>query len=199
MTRRRDGIERRDAILDAALACFSEGGVIGTGIETIRRRAGASPSSVYNLFDDLNGIIVGLLERTFGRLFAHLADRVTSTVTAEEAVVGLVGGHIEWVLEHRPEARFMYQAMALELSPSGREQLQATKAEMLAPVVTHLTRFMREGSLPNWSPLVFDAVLLGPTHESCRRFLAGAELDPQWMLSTLPRLAWQSVCREGKA
>jgi len=49
-------------------SCFSQRGLLGTRIEDIRRAAGASPSSVYNLFDGLPSLTVALLARTFGRL-----------------------------------------------------------------------------------------------------------------------------------
>ncbi|WP_224243348.1 TetR/AcrR family transcriptional regulator [Hyalangium gracile] len=192
---RRDGLKRRDALLDAALRCFVRQGVLGTGIEEIRREAGASPSSVYHLFDGLPGLILALLMRTFERLFAHLAERVQPTARAEDAVVALVDGHLEWILGHPEEGRFMYQATAIEFGADAEaiQALQARKAELLAPVVLHLSRFIAEGKLPPWSPLAFDVVLLGPSHEACRRFLAGAPLDPEWMRATLPGLAWQSV------
>jgi AcrR family transcriptional regulator len=190
---RRDGMKRRDALLDAALRCFVKRGVLGTGIEEIRRTAGASPSSVYHLFDGLEDLTLALLTRTFERLFAHLAARVTPTATAEEGVLALVDGHLEWILGHPDEGRFMYQATALEFEAQATEALQARKAELLAPVVLHLSRFIAEGKLPPWPPLLFDVVLLGPSHEACRRFLAGAPLDPEWMRATLPSLAWQSV------
>lgn len=190
---RRDGVKRREALLDAALVRFAERGVLGTGIDEIRREAGASASSVYHLFDGLEDLTLALLERTFERLFLHLTQRVTATDTAEGAVTALVDGHLAWVLDHRAEARFMYQAMALELGPEGAARLQARKATMLAPVVAHLARFVEAGSLPRWSPLIFDVVLLGPSHEACRRLLAGAELDPAWMRATLPALAWRSA------
>jgi AcrR family transcriptional regulator len=186
-------MKRRDALLDAALRCFMERGVLGTGIEDIRRAAGASPSSVYHLFDGLPGLTLALLTRTFERLFIHLAARVTPTRTAEAAVVALVDGHLEWILSHPDEGRFMYQAMALELTADARDTLQARKAELLTPVVLHMGRFITEGTLPSWPPLLLDVVLLGPSHEACRRFLGGALLDPQWMRATLPQLAWQSV------
>jgi AcrR family transcriptional regulator len=186
-------MKRRDALLDAALRCFVKRGVLGTGIEEIRRAAGASPSSVYHLFDGLPDITLALLTRTFERLFAHLAARVTPTATAEEAVVALVEGHLEWILGHPDEGRFMYQATALEFEAQAAEALQARKAELLAPVVLHMGRFIAQGKLPPWPPLLFDVVLLGPSHEACRRFLAGAPLDPEWMRATLPSLAWQSV------
>ena len=193
---RRDGERRREALLDAALRCFVEQGVLQTGIEDIRKEAGASPSSVYHLFDGLSGLTLALLVRTFERLFAHLAARVLAARTAEATVTALVDGHLEWVLGHRDEARFMYQATALELGKDNAASLAARKAELLAPVVQHLKPFLASGALPRWSPLLFDVVLLGPSHEACRRLLAGAELDPAWMRRELPRLAWRCVGAE---
>lgn len=196
---RRDGEQRREALLDAALRCFVEQGVLQTGIEDIRKAAGASPSSVYHLFDGLPGLTLALLVRTFERLFGHLCARVLAAETAEGAVRALVDGHLEWVLRHRDEARFMYQAMALELARDGAASLAARKAELLAPMVEHLQPFILSGTLPRWSPLHLDVVLLGPSHEACRRFLAGAPLDPAWMRAELPRLAWRCVASERPA
>lgn len=190
---RRDGLERRDALLDAALRLFVERGVLGTGIEEVRKAAGASPSSVYHHFGGLPGLMLALLVRTFERLFAHLATRVCATRTAEGAVRALVDGHLEWILAHRDEGKFMYQAMALELGPDVKEPLYREKARLLEPVVRHLMPFVASGALPRWSPLAFDVVLLGPSHEACRRFLAGAPLEAKWMRDTLPRLAWRTV------
>ncbi len=190
---RRDGKRRREALLDAALRCFAARGLLGTGIEEIRREAGASPSSVYHLFDGLPGLTLALLTRTFERLFAHLALRVTAATGAAASVVALVDGHLEWVLCHPDEGRFLYQATSLDFGAAANESLQARKAELLAPVVAHLSAFIAAGALPPWPPLALDVVLLGPSHEACRRYFAGAPLDPAWMRATLPRLAWQSV------
>jgi AcrR family transcriptional regulator len=192
---RRDGHERYDALLDTALTCFSKRGLLHTGIEDIRRAAGASPSSVYHLFDGLPDLMGALLERIFAQLFAHLTARVTRTRTARAAVLALVDGHLDWILRHRAEGQFMYQAMSLGLEAAAMDALQARKAELLTPLVTHLAQFVRSGELPRWSPLALDVVLLGPSHEALRRFLGGAALDPRWMRSHLPKLAWQSVAR----
>jgi AcrR family transcriptional regulator len=191
--KRIDGLRRREALLDAALVCFDERGVLGVGIEDIRKLAGASPSSVYNLFDGLNGVILALLERTFARLFEHLATRLGATRTARTAVMALVQGHLEWVLANRREARFMYQATAIEHDEAARNALMLKKTAMLAPIVTHLAPFIASRELPPWSPPHFDIVILGPSHEACRRLLAGADLDVVWIRDNLPKLAWRSV------
>ncbi len=193
---RKDGEARREALLDAALACFAQKGLLATGIEDIRKAAGASPSSVYHQFGGLPDLTLALLVRVFERLFGRLALGVRRARTAEQAVKALVRGHLDWMLRHRDEARFMYQAMTLELASDLNHVLQARKAELLAPILQKLMPFVRTGELPNWSPTLLDVVMLGPTHEACRRFLAGAELDPAWLRRHLPELAWRSVKRE---
>lgn len=181
----------RDALLDAALRCFAERGVLETRIEDVRRAAGASPSSVYHQFDGLPGLTTALLTRTFDRLLGHLSARVVETTSAEAAVHALVDGHIEWVVDHSDEARFMYQAMALELGRDEDGTLAAAKAELKTPIFAHFERFADE--LPPWPPHVLELVLLGPSNEACCRYLGGAKLDPEWMRSTLPEPAWRSV------
>lgn len=197
--RRSDGARRHDEILDAALRCFEKKGVLGVGIEDVRREAGASPSSMYHLFADLEDIVVALLVRVFADLFAHIAARLEGSRSARAAVHALVDAHVEWVAAHPREARFMYQAMTAEgptLRPTSRRRLVEAKGEALAPIVARLAPFVRAGKLPPWSTALLDVVLLGPAHEALRRWLAGAEdLHPDVLRPLLPTLAWESVRR----
>lgn len=186
---RKDGIQRREAVLDAALRCFVERGVLATGIEDIRKAAGASPSSIYHLFGGLSGIVVALLTRTFERSIGHLAARLAEADTAEAAVRTLVDAHLEWVQQNEDDARFMYQAMATELAGETRAEVLAAKDELKRPLLAALARF----DLPPWPPLTVEFVLLGPAHEACRRYFAGADVDLAWMRAHLPALAWRSL------
>ena len=192
--RRQDGLRRRDELLDAALRCFERAGVLGVGIEDIRREAGASPSSVYNLFADIEEIMLALLVRIFEALFAHIAERVRRTKSARGAVCALVDAHIEWIAAHPVEGRFMYQAMTLEgrgLRAPARQRLIAAKAAALQPILAHFQPFIARGEVPAWPASLIDVVLLGAAHEALRRWLAGAaELDPSGLRELLPALAW---------
>ena len=188
---RKDGRERREAVLDAALRCFVERGVLATGIEDIRKAAGASPSSMYHLFGGLPGIVVALLTRTFERSMTHLSARLSTATTAEEAVHALVDGHLEWVQHNQADARFMYQAMATELAGETRSAVLAAKDELKKPLFAQLARFA--DTLPSWSPLTMEFVVLGPAHEACRRYFAGEDVDLAWLRETLPALAWRSL------
>jgi AcrR family transcriptional regulator len=195
--RRKDGAQRREEVLDAALRCFARGGLVHVGIEEIRREAGASPSSVYNLFANIEEIMVALLIRIFEALFAHIAARVGRTRTAQGAVRALVEAHIDWIVQHPEEGRFMYQATMLDgnnLRTAARERLMAAKAVGLAPTVAHFARFIERGELPAYSPQQLDVLLLGVAHEALRRWLAGSnDFDPKRLRKLLPTLAWKTI------
>lgn len=192
-SRRRDGLRRRDELLDAALACFARRGLLGTRIEDVRRAAGASPSSVYNLFDGLPSLTIALLARTFERLFAHVTSRVLAEHRPDAAVRALVDGHLQWVLGHEDEARFMYGAMALELAKTAREELAELKARLAVPVMEHLTSLAVENAWPPWPASTLEFVVLGPAHEASRRYLAGGPVDLAGLRQLLPEEAWESV------
>lgn len=191
--RRVDGLRRREQLLDAALECFATQGLLQTGIEDVRRAAGASPSSVYHLFDGMAGLVAELLIRTFERLVAHLDEALDEATTAEEAIVSVVRAHLEWVSSHPIESRFMYQAMTLELAGDAQEEVLAAKAEAQRPIFARLERFVQAGDLPDWQFDVLESVVLGPSHEACRRFLAGHGPELSSLCDLLPGLAWKAV------
>lgn len=193
MVNRQTGTARREALLDAALACFRERGLVRTGIEDVRKAAGASPSSVYHLFKGLPELIAALLERTFVRRYAAVSARVLKARTARTAVHALVDAHLAWVFGHAAEARFMYQALALDLDGDYREELRLMKEQLKADLRAHLAKL---GVLPDEAAAdgVIDVVLLGTTHQACRTWLMAPEyVDTRWMKKVLPELAWQAA------
>ncbi|WP_437577671.1 TetR/AcrR family transcriptional regulator [Sorangium sp. So ce887] len=192
---RQNGVARREALLDAALRCFEQRGLLRTGIEDVRKEAGASPSSVYHLFEDFPALVSALLERTFERLLGYVTARVLAARTARSAVRTLVEAHLAWVFDHEAEARFMYQALALELDGHHRAALRDTKARLKAEVMAHLAE-LGVFSGARSSEVMVDVVLLGPAHQACRSYLsAPGAVDPRWMKAALPDLACGALAR----
>jgi AcrR family transcriptional regulator len=62
--------ERREAILEAALAEFSRGGLHGTATEDIARRAGITQPYVFRLFGTKKALYLATIERCFDRIRA---------------------------------------------------------------------------------------------------------------------------------
>ena len=54
------GPERRDSILDAALACFVDRGFHGTAIPEIAEKAGIAPGTIYHYFESKEALVNAL-------------------------------------------------------------------------------------------------------------------------------------------
>ncbi|MFT3696857.1 MAG: TetR/AcrR family transcriptional regulator [Kofleriaceae bacterium] len=189
---RKNGTQRRDEILDAALDCFVQKGVLATGIEDIRKAAQASPSSIYHQFDGIAEIVIALVERTAAVQYTQMAEVVAKAPSFEAAVRGLVETLLAWTFAHEKEARFMYQAFAAELGPE-RKRLEAAKHGRRAPLEAALSKWTDGTPLQKWSHLELSVLLSGATHQACRFYLTGQAIDRAWMMATLPTLAWENV------
>jgi AcrR family transcriptional regulator len=66
--------ERREQLLDAALAVIAERGYGGVSMEAIARQAGVTKPVVYDLFGNLGELLTALLEREESRALAQLAE-----------------------------------------------------------------------------------------------------------------------------
>ena len=84
---------RKDEILQAALACFTDFGVDATTIEMIRDRSGASIGSLYHHFGNKERIIGALYLAGTAEYAALLAEGFAQADSAEACVkVLLVSG-----------------------------------------------------------------------------------------------------------
>ncbi|MER5890123.1 helix-turn-helix domain-containing protein [Streptomyces sp. NPDC001941] len=66
--------ERREQLLDAALAVIVAEGYAGVTIDAVARRAGVARSVVYGAYDGLEALLGALLDRQQARAFTRLLD-----------------------------------------------------------------------------------------------------------------------------
>jgi AcrR family transcriptional regulator len=95
---------RRNKVLDAALACFSENGFHQTGIADIVRRSGMSHGAVYGYFQSKDDIIEALADDR------HAAEAVLNRAAGQtddpvEALHALVRGYARSLTDPAGEAR----------------------------------------------------------------------------------------------
>ena len=60
--------ERREMVLEAAVAEFAAGGMAGTSTEDVARRAGISQPYLFRLFPTKKALFLALVERCFRRV-----------------------------------------------------------------------------------------------------------------------------------
>lgn len=95
---------RRDQILEAALACFSENGFHQTGMADIVRRSGMSHGAVYVYFPSKEDIIEALADDRHQRE-AILNSVVQNAKNPIEGIHALVRAYAGWVSDPAGEAR----------------------------------------------------------------------------------------------
>lgn len=95
---------RRDQILEAALACFSENGFHQTGMADIVRRSGMSHGAVYVYFPSKEDIIEALADDRHQRE-AILNSVVQNAKNPIEGIYALVRAYAGWVSDPAGEAR----------------------------------------------------------------------------------------------
>jgi AcrR family transcriptional regulator len=91
--------ERREMVLEAAVAEFAVGGLAGTSTEEVARRAGISQPYLFRLFPTKKALFLALSERCFQRI----ADAFTTAAAdlAGDEALDAMGHAYEQLLEDR--------------------------------------------------------------------------------------------------
>jgi AcrR family transcriptional regulator len=84
--------ERREQVLNAALAEFAARGLAGTSTEDVARRAGISQPYLFRLFPTKKGLFLALVQRCFERIAEAFTD-ATGDQTGEDALMAMAGAY----------------------------------------------------------------------------------------------------------
>ncbi len=161
--------DRRQSLLDAALELVEEGGLDAVTIAALTERSGMSNGSIYHHFGSRAGVFAQLYADSYARCVAAMLPALGDR-PAGEGVRDLTLRYLDWVTANPSRARFLYAA-------PGHADPEVKHAEF-APVLTwFLDRMARKEmrDIPLWA---LEPVVMGPAHESVRRFLLGVlDLD----------------------
>ncbi len=185
---------RKQEILQAALACFTELGVEGTTIEMIRDRSGASIGSLYHHFGNREGIIAALYLEGIGEYAALLEAGLVCTLEAEACVKLFVTCYVDWVVANPDWARFvLHNRGRVEAGECGDRLREANRAhgQRIGAV---LKRHREAGAFRRLPGDCFVSVVIGPVHDMARNWLAGRSGTPlAECRELLAEIAWDSV------
>ncbi|MGW5130584.1 TetR/AcrR family transcriptional regulator [Streptomyces sp. NPDC004135] len=84
------GVERRRAIVDAAIELFAQQGVRGTGVAAIAERVGATPSALIHHFGSKDALVRAVLEEADRRALERLSATKDAEPTLEQAFAWFV-------------------------------------------------------------------------------------------------------------
>ena len=189
---------RKDEILQAALACFTEHGVDVTTIAMIRDRSGASIGSLYHHFGNKERIIAALYLAGTAQYADLLQRGFASAASAEACVKLLVTSYIDWVVANPDWARFILHSRSRVEAGEMGDALREANRQHFAQILTALAEYRRQGLFKALPDDCFASVVIGPTHDLARNWLAGrtqSELGDCREL--LAQIAWDSVKNSG--
>ena len=115
--------ERREMILEVAVAEFAARGLAGTSTEDVARRAGISQPYLFRLFPTKKALFLALVERCFRRVRDAFTEAV-GDLTGEEALMAMADAY-EHLLEDRTLLLMQMQAYAACEDPEIRAATRA--------------------------------------------------------------------------
>ncbi|WP_439888514.1 TetR/AcrR family transcriptional regulator [Pseudomonas sp. MBLB4123] len=185
---------RKNEILQAALACFTEAGVDATTIEMIRDRSGASIGSLYHHFGNKERIIAALYLAGTAEYATALEAGFAEAQGAEDCVKLLVTSYIDWVVANPDWARFILHSRGRVEAGEMGEQLRAANRQHYARIFEALAGYREQGLFKTMPVDCFASVIIGPSQDFARNWLAGRTQTALGdCRELLAQVAWDSV------
>lgn len=103
----------RNRLLKAALSVFAETGTDAATIEEITQRADLGKGTFYRHFAHKNEILGVLIEQCVDDLIEAIARTAGQPRSLQEALNGLVNGHVEFFLSRQEEYLLLFQGRVL--------------------------------------------------------------------------------------
>src|SRR3954454_2109354 len=135
-TERKTKEERRDEILDAALAVFAEQGLHGSSTEDVAKRAGISQPYVFRLFGTKKELFKAVVARCF-RETLEAFQRAAEGKRGEEALQAIGESYSQLLLPDRTRLRLQMQAYA---AASGDPEIAAVVRAGYGDLYTYVER-----------------------------------------------------------
>ena len=167
----------RTRTLGVALQAFGEIGYDAVSVAEIRARAGVSNGSFFHHFGSKEGLAAALfldgIERYQADVLRHLHGAAQD---ARAGIAALIEGHLRWVEDNRPMARFLFEQSGPAWSDPVAAKLAAANARFFGAIDGWRRPLVRAGALADVPGAVFFALLIGPAQVLCRGWLTG-QLD----------------------
>ena len=190
--------DRRQDILNAALACAVDGGVDAVSIDGVRARCGASVGSIYHHFGNRDGIVAALFFEIYHDQSRSVQAQLDAAQGVEAGVQALVTGYLDWVVAQPERARFLFQARgAVAAGPRTPDLAEAARRRNQA-LVTWFEPHRRSGALRDLPCELMPSLVMGPVQSYCRAWLSGNAAQgglpsPTTYRTELAEAAWRSV------
>lgn len=187
---------RRQAILEAALACFTSKGFTETTMEDIRKISGASMGSIYHHFSNKEMLARALYLEGRSSLNAALSASLTAH-SLREGIEAIVHAYLGWFEQHADLGQYILQAGDSEyLSAYIKVLRQKTRTtlpteNLREQLLQWLAPFISDGSAVSLPQSLYLPLIIGPSREFVRIWLRTRQpAEIQEARALLANAAW---------
>ena len=176
----------REDLLAAGLAVFDRDGFDGATVAAIRTRAGASNGSFFHFFASKKELAGTLFLEVLQRYHVGLLAAVDASATAEEGISRLIRAHLDWVVNNRREARYLFEISRIEWTDAVRDAQRNQNSVLAEGIERWRAPLIARGELLPLTSALFLSQIIGPAQIFCRAWLSGRDPgDPRLQVDTL--------------
>jgi AcrR family transcriptional regulator len=176
----------REDLLAAGLAVFDRDGFEGATVAAIRSRARASNGSFFHFFGSKKELAGTLFLEVLQRYHAAVLAAVDASTGAEEGIARLIHAHLDWVVNSRREARYLFEISRSEWTEAVRDAQRSQNSRLAEGIERWRAPLIAGGELWPMTPTLFFSHIIGPAQIFCRAWLSGRDRgDPRQQADTL--------------
>ncbi|HTY22850.1 MAG TPA: TetR/AcrR family transcriptional regulator [Desulfomonilaceae bacterium] len=185
---------RRQEIIQAALACFTEQGFAQTSMADIRRRSKASTGSIYHHFKSKEQLAAEVYLEGIKDYQEGFLAVLENEQSARNGILAVIRYHLQWVSEHPDWTRYLFQKAHAEFMASAADVFAGLNAEFMKRCSLWLAVHVKAGTVRRLPPDMYVAILVGPVMEYTRLYLAGQTCTPlEHAMQELATAAWNGL------
>jgi AcrR family transcriptional regulator len=184
----------REDLLAAGLAVFDRDGFDGATVEAIRTRARASNGSFFHFFGSKKELAGTLFLEVLQRYHAAVLAAIEPSLNAQHGIDRLIRAHLDWVVNNRRDARFLFEISRSEWIEAVRDAQRAQNARLAEGIERWRAPLIARGELLPMTPVLFFSQIIGPAQIFCRAFLSGRDRsDPRQQADILIACATRAL------
>jgi AcrR family transcriptional regulator len=189
----------RDDLMVAGLEVFDRDGFEGATVAAIRARARASNGSFFHFFGSKRELAGTLFLEILQRYHAAMLAALDPSPSGWDGIGRLIRTHLDWVVNSRREARYLFEISRNEWSEAVRDVQRAQNASLADGIERWRAPLVARGELLAMTPALFLSQIIGPAQIFCRAYLAGRDRsDPRLQADTLIACAIRALTPDDK-
>jgi AcrR family transcriptional regulator len=184
----------RDDLMVAGLEVFDRDGFEGATVAAIRARARASNGSFFHFFGSKRELAGTLFLEILQRYHAAMLAALDPSPSGWDGIGRLIRTHLDWVVNSRREARYLFEISRNEWSEAVRDVQRAQNASLADGIERWRAPLVARGELLPMTPALFLSQIIGPAQIFCRAWLSGRDqTDPRVHADTFIACAFRAL------